>query len=212
MKNGKSSMKVIAAAVSVTAVVGWLGYQFWSAYQPQPIRLQGQVEAQHYNISSKVPGRIGQVMARKGDMVEKGDLILIFRPEIEAKLEQARAGEQAADAMSQRRKQVLEYRKLPQHKISGKKPSGSALMQKTYRRVDNLYKEGVMAEQKRDEAYTQWQAARYTEQAAYQMYTMAKEGARVETKRAAAESPMAAGAVAEVEAYAADTQISSCWR
>ncbi len=67
-----------------------------------------------------------------------------------------------------------------------------------------------MAEQKRDEAYTQWQAARYTEQAAYQMYTMAKEGARVETKRAAAEKArMAAGAVAEVEAYAADTQISS---
>lgn len=83
-------------------------------------------------------------------------------------------------------------------------------MEKTYKRVDNLYKEGVMAEQKRDEAFTQWQAAQYTEQAAYQMYAMAKEGARVETKRAALEKArMAAGAVAEVEAYAADTKIVS---
>ena len=68
----------------------------------------------------------------------------------------------------------------------------------------------MVAEQKRDEAYTQWQAARYTERAAYQMFEMAREGARDETKRAAIEKVrMAAGAVAEVEAYAADTQIES---
>lgn len=82
--------------------------------------------------------------------------------------------------------------------------------EKTYKRIDNLYKDGVIAEQKRDEAYTQWQASRYTEQAAYQMFGMASEGARDETKRAAMEKErMAAGAVAEVEAYAADTKITS---
>ncbi|GAL29372.1 predicted membrane fusion protein [Vibrio variabilis] len=83
-------------------------------------------------------------------------------------------------------------------------------MEKTYLRVNNLYKDGVVAEQKRDEALTQWQAAKYTESAAYQMFQMTKEGARDETKLAAAEKArMAAGAVAEVEAYAADTQIHS---
>ena len=42
------------------------------------------------------------------------------------------------------------------------------------------------------------------------MYNMAQEGAREETKQAAAEKVrMAEGAVAEVEAYAADTEISS---
>ncbi len=42
------------------------------------------------------------------------------------------------------------------------------------------------------------------------MYEMAKEGARSETKVAAAEKArMASGAVAEVEAYAKDTQIYS---
>ena len=83
-------------------------------------------------------------------------------------------------------------------------------MEKTYRRVQNLYQDGVVAEQKRDEAYTQWQASLYTERAAYQMFQMAQEGARDETKRAAqAQQQQAAGAVAEVEAYVADTKVSS---
>ena len=83
-------------------------------------------------------------------------------------------------------------------------------MEKTYQRVNNLYKDGVVAEQKRDEAKTQWQAAKYTESAALQMYKLAQEGARDETKVAAAQRAlMAAGAVAEVEAYAKDTQIHS---
>lgn len=68
----------------------------------------------------------------------------------------------------------------------------------------------MVSEQKRDEAQTQWQAAKYTESAALQMYQLAKEGAREETKQAALEKArMAAGAVAEVEAYAADTKIQS---
>ncbi|MDM7485751.1 MAG: HlyD family efflux transporter periplasmic adaptor subunit, partial [Vibrio metschnikovii] len=70
--------------------------------------------------------------------------------------------------------------------------------------------QGVVAEQRRDEANTQWRAARYSENAALQMYEMAKEGARKETILAASENErMAAGAVAEVEAYAADTRIES---
>ncbi len=59
----------------------------------------------------------------------------------------------------------------------------------------------------------QWQAAKYTENAALQMYELAKAGARTETKRAAQEKVrMAAGAVAEVEAYAKDTQIHSWYQ
>ncbi|MCG6332377.1 HlyD family secretion protein, partial [Vibrio alginolyticus] len=91
-----------------------------------------------------------------------------------------------------------------------KAKAAAELAEKTYLRVNNLYNDGVVAEQKRDEANTQWQAAKYTESAAFQMYEMAREGARAETKQAAQEKArMAAGAVAEVEAYAADTKIES---
>jgi len=40
---------------------------FWQAYQPVPQKMQGQIEARQYSISSKVPGRIDKVLVEKGD-------------------------------------------------------------------------------------------------------------------------------------------------
>ncbi|MFA0501127.1 biotin/lipoyl-binding protein, partial [Vibrio sp. 10N.222.46.A1] len=82
-------------------VIGWVGYSFYQAYQPQPVKLQGQIDAQQYSISSKVPGRIDEIFVRKGDSVEKGELIFsLLSPEIDAKLEQAKAGQKAAGALA----------------------------------------------------------------------------------------------------------------
>ncbi|WP_332419199.1 HlyD family secretion protein [Vibrio metschnikovii] len=208
MKAVKSSVIVI----SVIAAVAWIGYSFYQAYQPQPIRLQGQIESQQYSISSKVPGRIDQVFVRKGDLVSKGQLIFtIHSPEIEAKLEQAMAGQRAAGALAQEAETGSRSQQIQAARDQWLTAKAAAdLAEKTYLRVNNLFEQGVVAEQRRDEANTQWRAARYSENAALQMYEMAKEGARKETILAASENErMAAGAVAEVEAYAADTRIES---
>ncbi|WP_120513115.1 HlyD family secretion protein [Photobacterium salinisoli] len=207
-----SKFKTLAVVLPAAALATWLGYRFWNAYQPEVERLQGQIEAQQYNISSKVAGRIDQVLVRKGDKVTEGQLIFtLLSPEIDAKLEQAKASQQAAGALADEAQNGARAQEVAAASDQWQKAkAAAALGEKTYRRINNLYRDGVVAEQKRDEAYTQWQAARYTEQAAYQMFEMAKEGAREETKRAAQEKErMAAGAVAEVEAYAADTKISS---
>ena len=193
-------------------IIGWVGYSFYQAYLPQPVKLQGQIDAQQYSISSKVPGRIDQVFVRKGDSVEKGELIFsLLSPEIDAKLEQAKAGQKAAGALAKEAENGARSQQIQAAKDQWLKAKANAdLMNKTYQRVNNLYNDGVVAEQKRDEAKTQWQAAKYTESAAFQMYQLAQEGARDETKVAAAQKAlMAAGAVAEVEAYAKDTQIHS---
>lgn len=206
------SIKPILLLTLAISAIGWVGYSFYQAYQPQPIKLQGQIEAQQYSISSKVPGRIDQVLVRKGDTIEKGDLVFtLHSPEIDAKLEQAMAGQVAAGALAQEAEKGARVQQIQAAKDQWQKAKAAAdLMEKTYKRVNNLYNDGVVAEQKRDEANTQWQAAKYTESAAFQMYQMAKEGVRDETKLAAAQKArMAAGAVAEVEAYAADTQIES---
>ncbi|KOO13133.1 hypothetical protein AKJ18_20415 [Vibrio xuii] len=208
MKNAKTLLLTAAAF----GVASWVGYSFYQAYQPQSIRLQGQIESQQYSISSKVPGRIDQVLVRKGEMIKQGDLVFtIHSPEIEAKLEQAKAGEKAAGALAMEANKGARSQQIQAAKDQWLKAKAAAqLMEKTYLRVNNLYNEGVIAEQKRDEAKTQWEAAKYTESAALQMYRMTEEGARSETKLAAAEKArMAAGAVAEVEAYAQDTTIKS---
>lgn len=206
------SVKPLIASIIGIGIVGWVGYSFYQAYLPQPIKIQGQIDAQQYSISSKVPGRIDQVFVRKGDNVEKGQLVFsLLSPEIDAKLEQAKAGEKAAGALAQEAEKGAREQQIQAAKDQWLKAKAAAdLMEKTYQRVNNLYKDGVVAEQKRDEAKTQWQAAKYTESAALQMYKLAQEGARDETKVAAAQRAlMAAGAVAEVEAYAKDTQIHS---
>ncbi|EPM4616717.1 HlyD family secretion protein [Vibrio vulnificus] len=206
------SLKPVLLSLCAVGVVSWVGYSFYHAYQPEPVRLQGMIEAQQYSISSKVPGRIDQVLVRKGENITKGQLVFtLHSPEIEAKLEQVKAGEKAADALAQEAEKGARSQQIQAAKDQWLKAKAAAdLMEKTYQRVNNLYNDGVVAEQKRDEAMTQWQAAKYTESAAFQMYEMAKEGVRDETKLAAAEKArMAAGAVAEVEAYANDTRIES---
>ncbi|ENM5726420.1 HlyD family secretion protein [Vibrio mimicus] len=206
------TVKTTIMTLTAVAVVGWIGYRFYQAYQPEPVTLQGQIESQQYSISSKVPGRIDQVLVRKGDQVEKGQLIFtLLSPEIDAKLEQAIAGQKAAGALAQEAENGAREQQIQAAKDQWLKAQAAAdLAEKTYLRVNNLYNDGVVSEQKRDEARTQWQAAKYTESAALQMYELAKEGAREETKQAALEKArMAAGAVAEVEAYAADTKIQS---
>ena len=208
MKYVKPTLITLVVAVIIT----WILYSFYLAYQPKPLIIQGQIEAQQFSISSKVAGRIEQVMVEKGDIVKVGDPIFtIYSPEIEAKLEQAMAGQEIAGAMAQQAENGARTQQTNAAQDQWKKArSGAELMEKTYKRVNNLYQEGVLAEQKRDEAWTQWEAAKYTESAALEMYQMAKEGARSETKLAAEEKfRMAAGAVAEVEAYAKDTKINS---
>ena len=194
------------------AIVAWLSYTFWFAYQPKPVRMQGQIEAQQYNISSKIPGRIDEVKVKKGDAVKKGQLIFtILSPEIDAKLMQAMAGKDAAEALAEQaysgaRKEQIE---AARDKWQQAKSAGD-LMEKTFERIDNLYGAGVVAEQKRDEAETKLKGARFAENGALQMYKMAQEGAREEVKKAATgKALMAAGAVTEVEVYAADMQIES---
>lgn len=203
-------IKISTLVLFGVAAVGWLGYSFWLAYQPLPVIVQGQIEAQQYTISSKVPGRIDKIMVKKGDLVKAGQLIFtLYSPEIEAKLIQARASQDAADALSDQAQKGARSQEISAARNRWQQAKAAAdLLGKTYQRIENLYHSGVMPEQKRDEVYTQMQAARFNENGALQLYHMAREGAREETKRAAAgKAKMAAGAVAEVEAYAADTRI-----
>ncbi len=204
--------KIFLIIMVLATAVSWLSYTFWYAYQPEPLRMQGQIEAQQYNISSKIPGRLNQVFVRKGDQVKKGQLIFtILSPEIDAKLAQALAGRDAAEAVAEEvnigaRKQQIEAARDQWRQAK----AAAELMDKTFLRINNLYEAGVVAEQKRDEAYTKLQGANFSESAAYQMFKLAEEGARAETKKAAeGKVRMAEGAVAEVEVYEADTRIES---
>ena len=204
------SLNKILASTAVVILLGFLGYGIIRAYTPQPELLQGQIEAQEYHISSKVPGRIERVLVSRGDKVTKGDLLYVIdSPELQAKLMQAEGGRDAAIAQSKAADLGARKQEIRAAKEQWRKADAADLLAKTtYDRVNNLFEEGVISRQKRDEAYTQWQAASYTQQAALAMYQMTKEGVRTETKAAVAgQARMAEGAVNEVSAILADSQM-----
>ena len=189
-----------------------IGHSFWQAYQPQKQRLQGQIEARQYNISSKIPGRIDEILVRKGDQIHKKQLMYtLLSPELEAKLAEARAISAAAEDLSQEAIKGTRTQEIATAKDNWQTAKATVqLFEKTYQRVNNLYEQGVLAEQSKDEAYTQLLAAQYTQDAAYQLYQMAKEGTREGVRKAAAENARAAqSVVAEVKSFAEETKVVS---
>ena len=83
-----------------------------------------------------------------------------------------------------------------------KAKAGLEVAEKSFERVERLYKEGVLPAQKYDEATAQLNAMRATERAARSQYDMAMNGAQREDKWAAqALVERAAGAISEVDAY-----------
>lgn len=209
MKKLKTLAPIIILIIATILIALWLMQTFKKAYQPQPKILQGQIAAREYNVSSKITGRIAEILVQKGQVVKKGDLIYtIHSPELDAKLDQAQAGYEAAKAINEetqkgaREQQILSAKDL----WLGAKTMRE-LAEKTYKRVDSLYQSGVVSLQKKDEAYASFTGAKLKENTAYQQYQLALEGASKETKRAVEEKEkVAAGTVAEVQAFAKDLQ------
>lgn len=200
----KNILIAIAAFTAVVFVVGLIGYLTLGKKEEV---LQGQVEVNEYRVSSKVPGRILEIRVKEGDYVKAGDtLVIIDAPDVIAKRAQAESAENAASAMDQmaqagaRREQVRgAFEVLQQAK------AGLEIAEKSYKRVQRLFDEGVMTEQKRDEAYANYKAMEAQVKAAQSQYDMARNGARREEKMAAAaQVQRAKGAVAEVNSYVSE--------
>lgn len=193
--------------VAVIVIVSVIGF-FTLGKGPEII--QGQAEATEYRVSSKVPGRILKYFVTEGDKVKAGDTLAILEaPDVMAKLLQAQAAEQAAMAMNQKANKGTRAEQLQAaFEMWQKAKAGLEIAEKSYKRVNNLYEQGVISEQKRDEAKAQYEAMKATEKAANAQYTMAKNGAQAEDKAmAAAQVERAKGAVAEVSSYINETYL-----
>ena len=194
-------MLAVVAFTAVVAIVALVG--FLTLGNKEEV-MQGQVEVNEYKVSSKVPGRILEIRVKEGDYVKAGDtLVIIDAPDVVAKQAQAESAENAASAMDlmaqngARQEQIrAAFEVLQQAK------AGFEIAEKSYNRVQRLFDEGVMSEQKRDEAFANYKAMEAQVKAAESQYDMARNGARREEKlAAAAQVSRAKGAVAEVNSY-----------
>lgn len=205
-EKGKKSALFIALAIVIVGVIvlAIIGFLFLN---PPAEIIEGQAEATTVRVSGKLPGRVVEFYVSEGDNVHKGDtLVHIHSSLAEAKLMQAEAMEVAAGAQNKKidagtRSQIIQSAyELWQQAIAAK-----TIAKKTYDRMEALYKEGVVSEQKRDEAQAAYQATVAGESAAKSQYDLAKAGAQKEDKTSAeAMVDVAKGGVKEVEALLED--------
>ncbi len=207
-KNKNFTVVMITALVIVTLIIVVTVAGLTLPEHPDVI--QGQVETTDYRLSSKVPARVLEMRVGEGDRVQRGDTLAVMEaPDIRAKLAQAEAAYAAAEAQKQKADNGTRQEQVQQsYEMLQKAKAARDVAEKTYKRIERLFENGVMAEQKRDEAKAQYEAMTAAEKAAQAQYDMAVNGSRHEDKSAAtAQVARAKGAVTEVESYVGETYI-----
>lgn len=194
----------------IAIVAALLIFGLYKTFQKPQLPLQAQMEAQEINVSSKVPGRVGTLHVQLGQMVKAGDVLFeLDSPEVQAKIDQATAAEQAAQAVASKAEAGARPEEREAARYNWERArTGAEIAHTTYKRVEAMYEQGVLARQKRDEAHAQWQAALQQERAAKAQYDMAQKGARTEDKQAAlAQVRQVEGVLSEAEIARSETRI-----
>ena len=174
--------------------------------------IQGEVDTKSVDLSSKITGRVKTINVKEGDTVKAGQvLITLDTPDIEAKKVQANAALELAES---KRLEVLNGARNEQKAMAlnalHKAQSDLELAQKTYNRLHNLNKEGVISNQKADEAYTQFNNAKQAVLIAQNNYQMLENVSRYEDKLiASAGVKQAQGSNIEVQSYLDENKIIS---
>ena len=197
---------VVLAIVAVVALTGWI------ALRPEPEMLTGEVAASEYRVSNKVPGRVAVIYVEEGQTVQAGDtLAYIDSPEVDAKMQQARAARSAANAQSTKAQNGARQQQIAgAYEMWQKAQVGVDIAKKSYDRVQSLYDKKVVSAQKRDEVEAQYRAAVATANAAKSQYDLACAGAQEEDKEAAnALVAQADGAIREVTSYVNERYITA---
>jgi HlyD family secretion protein len=194
---------VIGVIILIT-IIGWI------VFRPTKPVIQGQAEATEVRISGKLAGRIIKFRTEEGSFVKQGDtLVILESPELDAKLTQAKAAKNAAQAQNLKAINGARVEQIQgAYEMWQKAKVGVDITKKSLDRVKKLFDNGVIAAQKFDEAQAQYDAAVSTEKGAKSQYDMAINGSQKEDKMAAsAMVDRAKGAVSEVEAYMKETHL-----
>ena len=179
---------------------------------PVPLEIQGEVEATQIKVASKIVGRIDSLVVKKGDEIVPGMLLFtLSSPELEAKYSQASAVRQAAGAQRDKAFNGAQKEDIQAAFNNWQTALAAAdYARKTFARIQNLCKDGVIPEQQKDEVETKMKAAVEMEKASRSLYEKARNGARYEDKDAAGALVLQAeGVMSEVNSYLHERRITA---
>lgn len=164
-------------------------------------KMEGKIERDQIAITTKIPGKIQQILVEEGQVVHAGDTLIILEfPEVDAKSIQAQGALEAAQAQYDMALKGATDGQLVQlkAKVDGLHEQYE-YAQKSIDRMKHLLADSLVSQQKYDEVYAKYQGAKNQYLAAQAELAEVKNGARVEQqKMALGQKERAAGAVSEV--------------
>lgn len=180
--------RTLLMVVILLVLLALLAFGIWMAGRPVPAPLEGIVDTDEINISSKVFGRVDSLEVREGDQVEQGQLLVTMSsPEVDAGEMQALASLASAEAVQDRSENGSREEDIAALEAAWRSAQAQAeLAEVTARRAGNLYAEGVIAAQRRDEAFAARDSARRQVELTHAQYLRAVHGNREEDRRVAA--------------------------
>ena len=124
MDTKSQNSNMLLAFLTLTGVIAIVALVGFFMLRKGPEIIQGQAEVTEYRVSSKVPGRILEFRVKEGQSVQAGDTLAILAklPDVQAKLEQARAAEAAAQAQNEKALKGAARNRYRQPTKFGKKP------------------------------------------------------------------------------------------
>ncbi|WP_180020753.1 MULTISPECIES: HlyD family secretion protein [unclassified Acinetobacter] len=206
----KSALIKLVIGIVLVLLLALIAFGLWKSYQPKQVELQGRVEAETIHISTKVPSRIEEIYVHDGEKVQAGQaLVRLTSPELDAKKQQALAALQSAQALQSTAERGSQQENIDSLYANWQSlKAQQQLAQTTYQRGQNLYKEGVISRQRRDEMQAAAVSAAQMTEASYQQYARAKRGSTPQQQSSAdAQVKIAQAALAEANALEAETKL-----
>ena len=169
-KQPRSAAAKAPAIILAVIIVSVAALSIWYLVRPEPLLLQGEVDATRLDIAARVDGRVADIPVIRGQNVSAGAVLVhIDNPETVAKLAQARAARvvaaaQLANIQAGTRPEVIAARKAAYERAQ----AAATLAQQTYDRLVQLLDKGYATRQQVDQAIDSLrQSQKATEQAKF---------------------------------------------
>jgi HlyD family secretion protein len=116
----------------------------WYLVRPQPLLVQGEVDATRFDIAARVDGRVAEIPVVRGqDVAAEAVLVRIDNPETIAKNEQAVAAKVVAEAQLANINVGTRAETIAAHKAALERAEASVVLaKKTYDRISQLAEHG----------------------------------------------------------------------
>ena len=173
-----SALTRAPTVILAIVIIAIAGLSIWYLVRPEPLLLQGEVDATRLDIAARVDGRVAEIPVVRGQNVDAGAvLVRIDNPETVAKLGQAQAAKVVAQAQLANVEVGTRIEAIAARKAGYERAQAAAtLAQQTYDRTSELLLKGFASRQQFDQATDALrEAQKGTEQAKF-AYNQAVNG------------------------------------